>query len=162
MNLEVVAAKLDILVKKVRAEKGPLGLLGLFLREDSPDLWDLVISAPWLGADERSAFGYVANELRQVLSDEELIGLSRIVILEYGGAVLGSFLTQYANRTGPVDMHFETGGGVIIRRAYIIVAQSGSHHPRPNTTIDLPQGKTALPNRVPLPKRSARNRPAVS
>ena len=106
MNLEVVATKLTALAGTVEADKGPLELLGLFLREDSPDLWDLVISAPWLVADERAAFEYVANKLRGELSGEELAGLSRIVILEHGGAVLSSFLMQYEGHTGLADVHY--------------------------------------------------------
>jgi len=122
MNLDSVVIKLTGMAKKIEASKGRLELLGLFLRDDSPDLWDIVIAAPWLKADERVSFEYVANELREALADEELAGLSRIVILEHGGAVLQSFLESFSSHAGVADVHFVTEGGAIIRKAYIIVA----------------------------------------
>ncbi|HTU21417.1 MAG TPA: hypothetical protein VMG10_25495 [Gemmataceae bacterium] len=122
MNLDSVGKKLTGMAKKITAAKGRLELLGLFLREDSPDLWDLVIAAPWLKADERASFEYVASELREALANEELAGLSRIVILEHGGAALQSFLESFRSHAGLADVHFVTEGGAIIRKAYIITA----------------------------------------
>ena len=123
MNLDTVVKKLASLAKKIERAKGPLELFGLFLRDDSPDLWDLVVAAPWLKADERASFEFIADELRNSLPNEELTGLSRIVILEHDGAVLKSFLERFSDHTGLADMHFVTEGGAIIRTAYIIVAR---------------------------------------
>jgi len=161
MNLEVIAPKLDALAGKIQAERGSLELLGLFLREDSPDLWDLVISAPWLEADKRAAFEYVAHELQEDLAGEELAGLSRIVILRHVGGVPDSFLAQFANRTGLIDGHFVTDGGAIIRRAYIVVAQIGSHRPGQRTTKKPPRTRVGSRGRFPSPQKSPRKRPAV-
>src|SRR5258708_613544 len=115
MNLDVVATKLISLANQIEDDKGPLELFGLFLRDDSPDLWDVVIAAPWLKADELASFEYVASRLREALAEEELVGLSRIVILEHGGAVLTAFLEQF-NSSGLADVHFIAEGGAIIRR----------------------------------------------
>jgi hypothetical protein len=120
MNIATLARNLEGFVK-VSSKKGPLELLGLFLREESSELWDLVVAAPWLKANERSSFEYIANQLRKLLNDKELAGLSRIVILEHGGAVLHSFLEQFANHIGLVDVQFVSDGAVI-RQAYIIFA----------------------------------------
>jgi hypothetical protein len=133
MNLEQIAKNLTSMAKEVKADKGPLELLGLFLRDDSPDLWDLVVAAPWLKVDERASFVYVADQLRSFLTPEELANLSRIVILEHGGAVLASFLKRFTNHAGLADIHFVADGGAIIRRAYIILAHplgSGRRHHR--------------------------------
>lgn len=123
MNLDIVVKKLTDLAKKIKGTKGPLELFGLFLRDDSPDLWDIVVAAPWLKADERASFEYMAGELRDSLSSGELSGLSRIVILEHDGAVLKSFLERFSGQTGLADVHFVTEGGAIIRTSYIIVAR---------------------------------------
>ena len=161
MNLEVVAPKLDTLGRKIQAEKGPLELLGLFLREGSPDLWDLVISAARLEADKRAAFEYVEHLLKEELAGEDLASLSRIVILRHAGDMPDSFLAQFANRTGLIDGQFVTEGGAIIRRAYIIVAQIGSHRPGQRTTKKPPRTRVGSRGRVPSPKKPPRTHPAV-
>ncbi len=123
MNLEVVVDKLKTMAKNMQADKGPLDLFGLFLRDDSPDLWDVVVAAPWLEADERESFVYIADLLGSHLSNEERFWLSRIVILDHGGAVLDSFLKEFGKCSGLAEVHYVTDGGAIIRRAYVIVAQ---------------------------------------
>jgi hypothetical protein len=134
MNLSGVAKKLAVLSNSIKAADGPLEFLGLLLRDDSPDLWDVVIAAPWLKADERESFEYVANKLRQALTGEELSSISRIVILDHDGVVLRSFVDSFKGTTGLVDLHYVADGGAVIRRAYVILAgQSGkkSRHRTP-------------------------------
>lgn len=141
MNLDMTAEKLSVMTKKIEADKGPLELLGLFLRDDSLGLWDVVIGAPWLKADERASFVYVADQLRAHLAREELAGLSRIVILDHGGAVLESFLNQFGGRTGLADVHFVAEGGAVIRRAYVILARPVGAGARPRRTTRPRRGK---------------------
>jgi hypothetical protein len=117
MNLETIAEKLRGLASDAR---GALEFLALFLREDSLGLWDVVVAAPWLKTGEAKSFEYVAERLRKLLTKNEIAGVSRIVILEHGGAVLSSYLDQFANQFGFADIHFVTED--VIRRAYIIVA----------------------------------------
>lgn len=123
MNVDIIAKKLMNVAKTLKSGRGELELFGLFLREDS-DLWDVVIAAPWLRAAGRDSFDFVANKLREVLTDEELIGLSRIVILEHGEAVLTSLLEEFANKSGLMDVHFIAEGGAVIRKVYVLVACS--------------------------------------
>ena len=151
MNIERVAEKLSGVAKKIEASKGPLELLGLFLREDSLDLWDVVIAAPWLSADKLALFEYVGGQLRRTLTDEEMIGLSRIVILEHGEAVLKSILAEFGNRSGLSDVNFELEGGAVIRRVYIIAARpaaNGAHRgnsKKPRRSTASPQGSPRSP-----------------
>jgi hypothetical protein len=134
MNPQLVADKLSVLAKKIESSNGPLELFGLFLREDSPDLWDLVIAAPWLSPGKRASYEYVAGLLQETLTEEELVGLSRIVILEHGRAVLRSFLESFHNRPGFADVHFVSEGGAVIEKAYIIIARSAASDARPEKT----------------------------
>ena len=55
--------KLRSLMERVEARRGRFTLFGVFLREDSPGLWDLVIAAPWLQSDEPKALREFAKEL---------------------------------------------------------------------------------------------------
>ena len=141
MNLEVVVEKLKTMAENIQAEKGPLELFGLFLRDDSPDLWDVVVAAPWLEADERESFVYIADLLRSHLSDEERFWFSRIVILDHGGAVLDSFLKEFGKRIGLAEVHYVAAGGAVIRRAYIIVAQSLAKEASRRTAKKSPRPK---------------------
>jgi hypothetical protein len=124
MNLEVLAKKLTDVANKIKADRGPLEFVGLFLRDDSPDLWDLVVAAPWLEADERESFEYLATQVRGSLADDELAELSRIVILEHEGAMLRFFLETFENQTGLADVHYVAEGGAIVRQVYVIMAHA--------------------------------------
>jgi hypothetical protein len=73
-----LAEKLRDLERGMADEKGPFALFALFLREDSPNRWDLVVSAPWIEADEDAALGYLAERLRTALSETELVSISHI------------------------------------------------------------------------------------
>jgi hypothetical protein len=70
------------LALSISAEKGEFALFGLFLREDAPNRWDLVVAAPWLDRDRRGGMEYLAKKLRLRLTSEELLTLSGIVVLE--------------------------------------------------------------------------------
>jgi hypothetical protein len=130
MNLERVAEKLAGMANQIEAEKGPLELLGLFLRENSRGLWDLVVAAPWLREDQRASYKYIDDQIQEALTEEELLGISHIVILDHGSTVLKSFLDCFSNRTGPAEVPFETEGGAIIEQEYIILAHPLVDEPR--------------------------------
>ena len=145
MNLDVVVTKLKALAGKVESEKGSLEFLGLFLREHRY-LWDLIISAPWLEAGEGSSYEYVFIKLKEELTTEDRTCVARMVILEHGDAVLTHFLTRYEPSPEPVDVHYETETGLIIRRVYIIVARPGLDQPAQQTTKKPRRGKASVPN----------------
>jgi hypothetical protein len=153
MNLEEVVKKLAGVAKELKADGGPLDLFGLFLREDSPELWDVVVAAPWLKPDERSSFERVARRLREALTNDELAGLSRVVILEHGGAVLRTFLNWFADRVGLVDIYFVADGGAVIRKAYVIHALPPESARR--RVAKTRRRKKASPPPSPLPPPSA-------
>ncbi len=124
MNLDVVAKKLTGLAAEIEAEKGPLDLFALFLRDNSYGLWDFVIAASWLDHSPLSSYDYVANHLRKVLTHKEMTGLFRIVILEHGSDVLRSILEYFVNHPGLDNhVHYEIVSGAIIERSYVMVAR---------------------------------------
>jgi hypothetical protein len=125
MKIDTVVTKLTGLAKKIAIDKGPLDLLGLFQREDSQGDWDLVIAAPWLASAERSSFEYVVRRLREVLTEQEMSALSRVVILEHGGETLLSLLERFQNTHGFFEKHFSATNGQIIKQAHIITTQDG-------------------------------------
>jgi hypothetical protein len=78
--------KLASLEREVSSEKGEFSLFGLFLREDSQDedKWDLLVAAPWLEADKKEALAYLAQKIQKHLEPDEILSISRIVVLEKG------------------------------------------------------------------------------
>jgi hypothetical protein len=86
--MKQIIEKLTSLERDIASEKGEFSLFALFLREEADDTWDLLASAPWLEADKRESLDYLVNQLRARLDTQELLSLSRIVLLEKGNPIL--------------------------------------------------------------------------
>jgi hypothetical protein len=104
--------------KRIAAERGKLRFLGLFLRADSSDLWDLVIAAPWwLAGTTPNNVIDAAQELAKDLSQDDFLKLSRIYILGGRPVIFSTSLTS-----GSIGEHTNfVFNGVPISRGYIIV-----------------------------------------
>ena len=127
--------KLAFLERDIASEKGEFSLFALFLREDADDTWDLLASAPWLEADKRESLEYLVNQLRARLDTQELLSLSRIVVLEEGNPVLEAIHKRIKVRNGMVEVGDSISFGVPIKHAYIISSE------RENS----PRGRTPQP-----------------
>jgi hypothetical protein len=115
--------------KKIRdrilKDKGDLDFIGLILREDAPNVWDLVVSAPWAEADTWSALQYLSTVVKAELEPAEILQLSRVVILEKGNPVLQALrsdLTVTGDRVA--EYRDSTAGGIHFRHAYVLEAKS--------------------------------------
>jgi hypothetical protein len=75
-------SKLRAVEAVLSEERGELSLFGLFLREDAPDVWDLVVAGPWVQSDDIDLLRYVVELLRKRFSKDEMMRISRIVLLE--------------------------------------------------------------------------------
>ena len=124
--------KLASLERGIASEKGEFSLFALFLREDADDKWDLLASAPWLEADKRESFEYLVNQLRSRLDTQELLSLSRIVLLEKSNPVLEAILKAIKVRHGMAEVKDSISFGVPIKYAYIITS-TREHSPRNRT-----------------------------
>ena len=78
MSPHELPARLAKLESDVASEKGDFVLFALFLREDVPDRWDLMVSAPWANTDQKSALDYLVAKIKSDLGPEDLTLLSRI------------------------------------------------------------------------------------
>ena len=78
--MKKIVDKLAGVYSQILSEKGAVFLFALFLRDEAPDRWDLVLSGPWADASNKESFDYVATKLREALTNQELVRLSRIVI----------------------------------------------------------------------------------
>ena len=84
MTVEELTENYARLESQIATEKGDFTLFALFLREDVPDRWDLVVSAMWVGEDHRSAVDYLIAQIKEKLGEQDLTSLARIVIIDPG------------------------------------------------------------------------------
>ena len=115
-------AKLDRVLDSLETEHGPFLMAGLFMREDSPGRWDLVVSAPWLRRGKLVALGEFAKYLSESLGQEEVFSLSRIVTLNRTDPALKRILQEVGTITGPVEKVGHNLFGLPLEQAYILRA----------------------------------------
>ena len=52
-----MAQRFGSLEAEIAQKKGDFSLFALFLREDAPDRWDLLVSAPWASSNKQEDGG---------------------------------------------------------------------------------------------------------
>ena len=117
------AEKLQKVEKSLSESKGPFELFALFLREDSPNKWDLLISADWARANKKAALNAIIEEIRKVLTDQELLMLSRIIILDKDDAALKAIHQAMRVEHGLAEILDSNFFGLTIKHAYLITSQ---------------------------------------
>ncbi|MBT9099505.1 hypothetical protein KFZ76_17560 [Methylovulum psychrotolerans] len=90
-----LAQKMTTVEQELATEHGNFTLFALFLRENSPGLWDVIVSAPWIDEDREAGLNEVVAKVNSRLEKEELLMLSRIVIVEHNHPEL-----EELNRSG--------------------------------------------------------------
>jgi hypothetical protein len=73
--------KLMAVERAIAAEKGDFVLFALVQRAEGIGLWDLLISAPWLGTKEAETLDFFARKLKETLTNGEMMRLSRIAAI---------------------------------------------------------------------------------
>ena len=113
--------KLALLEQEVSAEKGEFSLFGLFLREDAQDehKWDLLVAAFWLDVDKKEGLAYLAKEIQKRLEPDELLSISRIVVLEKDNPILEAIHKAVNVKHGKVEVKDSNFYGVQITQACI-------------------------------------------
>ena len=83
--MKEIVEKLKQKEQAMTQAKGPFDLFALFLREDAPYKWDLVVAAKWIEENKQEALKYISKALQESLTQNELLKLSRIVIIDKNG-----------------------------------------------------------------------------
>lgn len=107
----------------VAADKGEFVLFALFMREDVPDRWDLIVSAPWIGDDKQGAVEYLVSEIRSRISAQALTDLSRIVVVDPEDAAVQALNRAIHVEHNPVEVNDSNFFGLQVKHAYIITSQ---------------------------------------
>jgi hypothetical protein len=119
-----LAEKLGRLERSLSEEKGPFNLFALFLREDAPAVWDLVVAAKWIEEDRPAALADISRRVRASLRRDEITKISRVVIVERADPALKALTATMSVDHGLAEAANSTFFGLAIRQAFIITAQS--------------------------------------
>jgi len=111
------------LESQIAADKGGFTLFALFMREDAPDRWDLIVSAPWTGDDKQGTVNYFVNEIKSRLGEPGLTSLSRIVVVDPQDASVRAINREFQVEHGTVEVRDSTFLGLPIKHAYIITSK---------------------------------------
>ncbi len=111
------------LERRIASEKGRFDLFALFLREESPGKWDLLVAAPWLERGDKKALDYIADQVQAALQPEDLLRLSRIVIIDEDNPALEDVQRSVSTKHGPAEVQNRTLFGLQIERAYVITSR---------------------------------------
>jgi hypothetical protein len=118
-----LAEKLRSLEPQIASEQGPFALFALFLRDNAPDLWDLLVSAPWIEVDKGSALRYIVSKLKEAITAAELTSLSRVVIIDGNNPALNAIHSAIHVEHGIAEVQESIFFGLRIKHAYIITSK---------------------------------------
>jgi len=121
--MKEIVEKLKLLEQNIAAEKGSFLLFALFLREDAPDRWDLLVAAPWIPKNKNTALKYFSDKLIRSLSQKELLKLSRIAIIESDAPALAAMQQAMLIEHGLAEINDSNFFGLQIKHAYIITSR---------------------------------------
>ncbi|OFV94210.1 MAG: hypothetical protein A3H28_08405 [Acidobacteria bacterium RIFCSPLOWO2_02_FULL_61_28] len=119
-----IAEKFASLEAVVSKERGDFSLFALFLREDAPDRWDLLVAAPWASQKRDETVEYLVNEIKSHLGPQELINLSRILVVEPHDPKVQEFTKAFPVEHGRLEVWDSIIFGLPIRHGFIITAKS--------------------------------------
>jgi hypothetical protein len=109
---------------EINSERGDLSLFALVLREDAANKWDLIAAAPWMESDRSRVLKYLAEKLTRRLKQDEILDLSRIIVLEEGNPALEAFLRAMRVERGSIaEVESSEFFGLPIKHAYIFQAK---------------------------------------
>jgi hypothetical protein len=135
--------KLIDVLNEIIAEKGELSLFGLFLRREAPNVWDLIVASPWIEKNRSKAMRYLADKVKAHLTSDELLSLSRIVILESHYPVLEAIFNAIPAGKEKAVFRNEDFLGLEIRRGYVLKAKRPQKNGKLQSTKKQPKRTTA-------------------
>lgn len=108
--------------KEIAKERGSFSLFALFLREDAQNKWDVIVSAPWFTSDKKGILNYIGEKIRTYLKPQELLLLSRIILIEPTDDSIKAIHSAFRIEHGRVELANCNLFGLQIKQAYIITS----------------------------------------
>lgn len=116
--------KLKRLELEVSEDKGDFSLFAIVLREDASNRWDLLVAAPWLDPDLHQSTKYLVKELKNYLLPNEIVLISKVVILNSDDKSLKNFTKAFHVVHGDLELQNSILFGLPIERAKLITSQA--------------------------------------
>ncbi len=128
-----IVEKLKQQEQRMAQEKGPFDLFALFLREDAPDKWDLLVAAEWIEQDKQEVLKYISTALQEVLIPDELLKLSRIVIIDENNPALDAFQKAVNIEHGITEIRDSNFFGLQIKHVYLVTSRKRNNEKKSKT-----------------------------
>lgn len=103
--------------------RGEFSVFALFLREDALDRWDLIVAAPWIDANVKESLAYITSRIQKLFSPEELIQLSRVVVVDLENPAVQAMNQAIRVHHGQAEIQDSNFFGLQIKHAHIITSQ---------------------------------------
>lgn len=123
MTTSELTEKFAELESHISEEKGAFALFALFMREDAPDRWDLIVSAPWAGGDKQRVVDYLIGQIKSRLGEQGLPSLARIVVIDPQDAAVQALNRAVQIEHGSVEVRDSSFFGLPVKHAYIITSR---------------------------------------
>ena len=119
--MRVIAEKMITVEQELASDFGDFILFALFLREASPGLWDVIVSAPWIDENKKEGMDKVVAKINAHLKKEERLRLTRIVIVEHDHPELHELdHFNFAQSSQLIEVKNENLLGQDIKQAFFI------------------------------------------
>lgn len=115
--MKALANKIGQLRKVIEEQKGPFTLYALVLPEDAI-AWDMLVASTWIDKDQPSALKYLVKQVQSVLTKQELLNLSGILLFDTDK--LAEYGVSVDSETGWEENNVEFYGR-LVQKAYIFV-----------------------------------------
>lgn len=121
--MKEIVNKLMAIEKETSSVKGEYDLFALFLREDSSNKWDILVSANWINNNKEEALKYLAQKIQSSLTQNELLQISRIVIIEETNPALPALQQVASIEHGAAEIKDSNFFGLPIKHAFLITSR---------------------------------------
>jgi hypothetical protein len=132
--------------RSISAEKGPFALFALFLREEAPEKWDLVISAPWIEENKGPALKLISERIKTSVAPSDLPIISRIVVADPADPAVDAINRAISTEHSAMEIRDSTFFGHRMKHAHIFASNSAAavaRQPTPNYALPRTRRKRA-------------------
>jgi hypothetical protein len=123
MTAHELSSRFRDLESRIAEAKGAFALFALFMREDVPDRWDLIVSAPWVGDDRRGTVEYLVDQIKSHLGAQDLTSLARIVVVDPEDTAVQALNRAVHIEHGGVEVRDTDFFGLPVKHAFIITSK---------------------------------------
>ena len=124
--MKEIVDKLLAVEAELSEERDEFNLFALFLREDAGNKWDLLVSADWVSENKADSIKLIAQRVQEKLETNELLNLSRIVVIDVENPALESFHRAVSEEHGSVEINSGIFFGLHIKRAIVISSRKNT------------------------------------